>query len=150
IEVHHKRRIAFIRGPTFSPEAETRFTAYQATLESHGIPFDPALTVEGDFSHFMGLHAMRTLLERRLPIDAVVCANDGMAFGAMQALKGRGLRVPDDLAVVGFDDMEAGQFAQPTLTTVRQPTRKQARAAVEILLAKLAGKDVPLETFVPS
>jgi DNA-binding LacI/PurR family transcriptional regulator/serine phosphatase RsbU (regulator of sigma subunit) len=135
---HGKRRVAFVRGPAASAEAEGRFEMYRAALQAHGIAFDPSLVVLGDFRAPSGAEAVRVLCdERRVAFDAVVAANDNMALGAMEALQARGIRVPAEVGVGGFDDMEEGRFATPPLTTVSQPIYESARQAARLLWAML-------------
>ena len=141
---HGFRRIAFVRGPQKNPEAERRYAIYQAVLEAYDIPFDPALVCDGTFERSAGEAAVATLIdERRLDFDALVAANDYMALGAIPAFEDRGLEVPADVAVVGFDDLEDARFSTPPLTTVRQPIYQQGEAALELLLTKIEGRAIP-------
>src|SRR5690606_16062124 len=104
IQEHGYKRIAFIRGIPGQIDAEQRFQAYQEELKSQGLRFDEDLVVVGDYSSESGRAAIRVLLdERRMRFQALVAANDSMAFGALEALQQRGVRVPDDVAVTGFD-----------------------------------------------
>ena len=144
VAAHGCRRVAFIRGPEANDEAERRYQVYRDVLGERGLAVDPELVVVGDFQRAAGARAIDVLLdERRAPFDAVVAASDSMALGAIDALRARGLRVPEDVAVVGFDDIEAARFATPPLTTVRQPLHEQGRRAVELLLAVIRGEPVP-------
>jgi DNA-binding LacI/PurR family transcriptional regulator/signal transduction histidine kinase len=146
VEGHGCRRVAFIRGPEASWEAERRYRVYCDVLAEHGLAVDPALVVVGDFQRTAGAAAISVLLdERRAAVDAVVAASDSMALGAIDALRARGVRVPEDVAVVGFDDIEGARFATPALTTVRQPLHEQGARAVELLLAELRGEAVPAQ-----
>lgn len=144
VAAHGCRRIAFVRGPGANDEAERRYRVYRDVLEERGLAVDPDLVVVGDFQRAAGDRAIGTLLdERRARFDAVVAASDAMALGAIDALRARGARIPEDVAVVGFDDIDAARFATPALTTVRQPLHEQGRRAVELLLAQLRGEEVP-------
>jgi DNA-binding LacI/PurR family transcriptional regulator len=117
IGVHGYRRIAFIRGPEESPTAEERYRTYVDTLAEFGIPFDPALVAPGTFFEPSGAEAVRLLLdERKVEFQAIVAANDHMALDALQALQARGLRVPGEIAIAGYDDARAAQSATPPLT----------------------------------
>jgi DNA-binding LacI/PurR family transcriptional regulator/serine phosphatase RsbU (regulator of sigma subunit) len=148
---HGFRRIAFVRGPTVNPEAERRFGVYRAVLEERGIGFDPGLVCVGTFERAAGEAAVATLIDdRKLDFDALVAANDYMALGAIPALEARGLQVPSDVAVVGFDDVEDARFSTPPLTTVRQPLYQQGEAALDLVLAKLSGREIALETAAPT
>lgn len=140
---HGFRRIAFIRGPEANSEAERRFRVYRETLELHGVPFDPKLVTVGDFHRAAGMAAVEQLLGLgRQRIDAVVAASDYMALGAIDALTAAGYRVPNDIAVVGFDDIDEARFASPPLTTVRQPLYEQGLQAANIACAMLRGVHV--------
>ncbi len=151
VEAHGYRRIAFIRGPETSAEAELRYHTYSDVLEEFGIPFDPDLVAPGDFLRPSGVAAINLLLdERGADFEAVVAANDDMALGALETLQARGIRVPDDVAVVGFDDVEETEFVTPPLTTVRQSLYKQGKRATEMLLALLAGDKVPQRVTLPA
>lgn len=131
IDVHHHRRIAFIRGPATSRDAEDRYTAYRAVLAQRGIAVDPTLVLQGTWLRESGAAAVRELLEVRgvnpKTLQAIACANDYMALGALDALRERGISVPTDLALTGFDDLEATRSVVPPLTTVRQPTEELGR-----------------------
>lgn len=143
IEAHGHRRIAFIRGPESNAEAEQRYRIYQDVLEAHDLPFDSNLVVSGDFFLGSGTQAIHLLERRKVKMDAVVAANDMMAVGALQALQSLGVHIPDQVAVVGFDDLDVAVTTTPPLTTVRQPTVALGRRAVELLLAQLRGETTP-------
>jgi DNA-binding LacI/PurR family transcriptional regulator/signal transduction histidine kinase len=144
LEVHGYRRIAFIRGPEANDEAERRYRVYRDVLAEHDLRLEPQLIVVGDFQRESGARAIGVLLdERGAEIDVVVAASDSMALGAIDALRARGLAVPEDVAVAGFDDVEEARFCAPALTTVRQPLYEQGRRAVELLLATIRGEAVP-------
>ena len=135
IEEHGYKRIAFIRGIQGQIDAEQRFQAYQDELKAHDLRFDEDLVVEGDYTTESGRAAIRTLLDdRSLRFQAVVAANDRMAFGALEALQQRGVRVPDDVAVTGFDDLREAQATGVPLTTVRQSFYTAGKQAFETLL----------------
>jgi diguanylate cyclase (GGDEF)-like protein len=144
IECHGRRAVAFIRGPQANQEAERRYGVYRDMLREHGLEFDPDRVVRGTFERPSGERSVATLLdERKAPFDAIVAASDEMAVGAVRALLGRGIRVPEEVAVIGFDDVEAAQFCLPPLTTVRQPLYEQGRVATEMLLEQIAGRPTP-------
>ena len=140
ITVHNRRKIAFLCGPTDYPEAEVRFEAYRDALAQFGIPFAPERVANANFSESQGYQAMLELLDRGVALDAVVGANDRSALGAMRALKERGIRVPDDVAMVGFDDSEDARGASPSLATVRQPYWEIAECALDFIVDSLAGQ----------
>ncbi|MGQ9494491.1 MAG: substrate-binding domain-containing protein [Anaerolineae bacterium] len=145
IEVHGFHRVAFIRGTQGHPGAEARYRAYMDMIQEYGFDFDPDLVSPcHDWSIQGGERAINVLLdERNMRFDALLCSSDRQAFGAMIALQARGIRVPDDIAVVGFGDYQIAQAASPPLTTVRLPTHERGRRATEMLLDIFAGKSVP-------
>ncbi|HLO28052.1 MAG TPA: substrate-binding domain-containing protein [Anaerolineales bacterium] len=144
IEVHGKRKIAFIRGLEVSQDAEERYQAYLETLKQYHIPIDPDLIISGDFRRSSGTAAIRQLIDtHRIGFDALVSANDNMAIGAMQALQAQGIRVPDDIVVAGFDDIEETRAITPSLTTVRAPWHSLGSKSVDLLLSKLANEPLP-------
>jgi DNA-binding LacI/PurR family transcriptional regulator/signal transduction histidine kinase len=146
IEAHGHRRIAFIRGPENNEDAEQRYRAYVDALAGHGLPLDPDLVAPGNFSLPSGADAIRLLIdERKVDFEAVVAADDTTAIGALEALQVRGIRVPHDVAVVGFDDAEEAAITIPSLTTVRQPVYELGKRAAEILLA---GEHTPQQVTV--
>lgn len=126
------RRVATITGPLNMIAGQDRFLGYQEALRDRGIPFNPDLVAEGDFSDQGGYLTMRRLLCHRP--DAVFVASDAMAFAAMRAIKEAGLRIPDDIAVAGFDDIPAAALSNPPLTTVRQPIQRTGALAAETLI----------------
>ncbi|MEJ5223429.1 MAG: substrate-binding domain-containing protein [Anaerolineales bacterium] len=151
IEDHGYRRIAFIRGLKDQVEAEQRFFAYKEELKAHHIKFDERLVAQGDFSPESGRAAARSLLdslEGRL--DAIVAANDRMAFGAMEALQLRGIKVPSDIAVTGFDDVREAQALGVPLTTVRQSFYDVGYRSLETLLAYLESNTPPQPIILPT
>lgn len=146
IEVHGYRRIAFIRGPKNNEDAEQRYRAYADALAGHGFPLDPDLVAPGNFSLPSGAEAIHLLIdERKADFEAVVAADDTTAIGALEALQTRGIRVPHDVAVIGFDDAEEAAITIPSLTTVRQPVYELGKRAAEILLA---GEQAPRQVTV--
>ena len=141
---HGRRAVAFIRGPQANQEAERRYRVYREVLAENGLVFDPDRVVRGTFERASGERSIGILLdERKVAFDAIVAASDEMAIGAVRELLVRGIRVPEEVAVVGFDDVEAAQFCFPPLTTVRQPLHEQGRVAAEMLLGALQGRAGP-------
>jgi DNA-binding LacI/PurR family transcriptional regulator/signal transduction histidine kinase len=136
---HGLRRFALIRGPAGHPEAAEREWAFRATLAEEGLGFDERLAAEGTFLRASGASAARSLLDTGLPFDAVVCMNDRMALAAMEVFRGAGRRVPDDVAIVGFDGIEEGRYVTPPLTTVMQPLNRLGSSAVDLLEDLMAG-----------
>lgn len=151
IEEHGYRQIAFVRGIRGQRDAEQRLRAYQDELKAHGLRFDKNLVVDGDYTTESGRAAIRTLLDvRKLRFQALVAANDSMAFGALEALQQRGVRVPDDVAVTGFDDLREAQATGVPLTTVRQSFYTAGKHALETLLKRIHGDTVPRITITPT
>lgn len=131
IRDHQRRRIAFLRGPKTHVEAERRFQAYLDTLTAHQIPIDNRLIAQGDLFKGGGKRAIRDLLAREsIEFDAIVAANDTVAKVTMEELAARGIRVPEDVAVVGYDDVLDAQYVTPSLTTIKQPLAQMASAAI--------------------
>jgi DNA-binding LacI/PurR family transcriptional regulator len=154
IEQHNHRRIAFVRGPVTSFEAEERFAAYQQVLAKHGIAEDPRLVLHGDWLRESGAAAVRELFDvRGIAVDAlsaICCANDYMALGVMDALRDRGINVPTSVAVTGFDDGEIGKCAVPPLTTVQQPTEVLGREGMRRLVGLMNGGSEAKLTRLPT
>ncbi len=154
IQKHAAERIAFIRGPSGHAEAEERLAAYRAALAEGGLAQEPRFEVEGDFTRQSGVVAVQTLLdERRVPaaaLDAVVAANDYMALGAMDELGRRGIHVPNEVAVVGFDDVQSASLSHPALTTVRQPGADLGRDGVRTVAALARGVPVSMLDVLPT
>jgi len=132
---HH--RIAHIRGIKDHQDAIDRLSGYRKALADAGIEWDDQLMVEGDFSSRSGVLAIEALLMRGVPFSAVFCGNDEMAMGARLALYRRGIRVPEDVSLVGFDDQPSSAYMTPPLTTVAQPASEMGTKAAEILIKKL-------------
>ncbi|HEU5472293.1 MAG TPA: LacI family DNA-binding transcriptional regulator [Actinophytocola sp.] len=138
VSVHGHTRLGYLGGPADSPDATERWEAFRRTVTGLGLPVPAPLP--GDFTQHTG-HAAAPALSP-LP-DAVVCANDQMAIGLMTALAERGIRVPADVAVVGFDDIDLGRHLRPALTTVRQPMQPIGAAAVTLLERRLRSAQLP-------
>ena len=149
IEVHERKRLAFITGPPKNPDSEARLAVFREVLARHGLAADPRLIVTGQFHTPSGAKAALELCDAGLPFDGVIVANDAMALSAVEALRGRGMRVPRDVVVTGFDDLVLSRLASPPLTTVRQPLERMGMAAVELLLAELRGESVPAVVEMP-
>jgi DNA-binding LacI/PurR family transcriptional regulator len=144
-----RRRIAFVQGPPGNDEAQERFQVYKEAVQDLRLANETDLVVEGDFLEPSGARAIQTLLDdRRLGFDALMCASDLMAIGAMRALAERKVAVPQKVAVVGFDDIPAARFAAPSLATVRQPLFEQGRRALREVVARLSEKDLPGRVFL--
>jgi LacI family transcriptional regulator len=133
IELGH-RRIGFITGDMFVGSSEDRLNGYRDALEAGKLPFDADLIYQGDFFKPTGFNAGRAFLGLERPPTAIFASNDEMAFGAMEAALGKSYRVPEDLSIVGFDDIPQAADTHPPLTTVRQPLREMGTTATRLLL----------------
>ncbi len=134
------RRIAFIKGQAFSSDTEERWTAIRRAARERGIDVDPQLTgqlVGNSPSPELGEEVTRQILARHRPFTAVFTFNDISALGAIRALRATGRRVPEDVSVIGFDDIQLARFHNPGLTTVRQPLRHMGMVAAQTLLKRL-------------
>ncbi|MEZ0492103.1 LacI family DNA-binding transcriptional regulator [Kineococcus sp. TBRC 1896] len=143
------RDVVYVAGPADSPDDAERQRGLLAALDAAGLDRAAVEHVRGDFRRDAADVAVTGLLGRRVP-RALVCANDQSALGAMDALRRRGLRVPDDVYVTGFDGLDVGRFTQPPLTTVAQPMAELGRAAVRAVVARLTDPAAaPLSARLP-
>jgi len=135
------QRIGFMTGLDDSDVGNNRLAGYQCALKSHKIPVNSELIYKGDYSYEAGKHGASTLLQLSKPPTAIMCANDSMALGAMKEASRSGYRVPEDLSIVGFDDISVASQIMPPLTTVAPPIDEIAALAVSMVDALIAGKD---------
>lgn len=142
IELGH-RKIAHIAGHALQPDSEQRMIGYRQALEDAGLAFDETLIERGNFEESGGLVAMDRLLDSGATFSAVFAANDQTAYGARLAMYRRHIRVPDDISLVGFDDLPASLYSTPPLTTVRQPIYDIGRVAADAMTRLLRGETVP-------
>jgi DNA-binding LacI/PurR family transcriptional regulator len=133
-----RRTVATIAGPLDVYGAERRLDGYRSAVAGAGLDTDPGLTAVADFTEQGGRLAMRALLEARPDLDAVFAASDVMASGARHVLRESGRRIPDDVALVGFDDSAVARHMDPALTSVRQPTEEMGRTMAGVLLQEIA------------
>jgi LacI family transcriptional regulator len=150
VQLGHER-IAFIKGQPYSSDSDTRWKAIERAAQSLGLEIQEELVVQLEidtFSPYVGYPVVRRLLQRTRDFTALFAYNDLSAIGALRALRDCGLRVPDDVSVVGFDDINSAAFQIPSLTTVRQPLDKMGALAGEILLQRIQGGANPLEVTV--
>ncbi|WP_329110020.1 LacI family DNA-binding transcriptional regulator [Micromonospora sp. NBC_01699] len=136
------RRIGFIAGPPRLLCSRARLDGYRAGLEAAGIPMVDELIAPGDFYHESGYSSGTALLNLADPPTAIFASSDQMAFGAYEAVRRRGLRVPDDVSVVGFDDLPEARWSSPPLTTVRQPLAEMGLLAARTVLRLARGEPV--------
>ncbi|MFF0372554.1 LacI family DNA-binding transcriptional regulator [Micromonospora sp. NPDC005087] len=136
------RRIGFVAGPTHLLFSRARLDGYRAGLEAVGLPLEEHLLRPGDFYHASGFAAGSSLLDLDEPPTAIFAASDQMAFGVYEAIRQRGLLVPGDVSVVGFDDLPEARWASPPLTTVRQPLVEMGRLAARTVLRLAQGEAI--------
>jgi DNA-binding LacI/PurR family transcriptional regulator len=129
------------------PEFLERYRGYSHALETAGLAADPQLQINAMTTEKSGYEAACSLLDRKLPFDGLFCASDLIAIGAMRALQERGVRIPSEVAVGGFDDIPVASFANPSLTTVQQDTKTAANLLVDTLLALIQGETVESRTI---
>lgn len=144
-----RRRIGTVSGPLDTPRGVERLAGYREMLAECGLPADDALIVPGDYSRASGEAAAALLLERAPDLDAVFVASDLMAQGVLAALEKGGRRVPEDVAVGGFDDSPAALASRPELTTIRQPWDRISAEMVRVLLARIGGEE-PAAVILPT
>jgi len=151
IQVHGLTRLDFVGGHADSPDAEARFHGFQQACREAGLPVPEEPVIRATLTRADGRAAVRTLAERPggLP-EGLVLANDQMAVGAMEELAARGVSVPGDIAVTGFDGIPLGRMVRPSLTTVRQPMRQMGEEAVDLLVTRLGGTErEPVSLMLP-
>jgi DNA-binding LacI/PurR family transcriptional regulator len=136
-----RRRIATITGPADMVAGIDRLAGYRDALSEAGVPVDPQLIAVGDFTHEGGTAAMERLLATRPDLDAVFCASDLMAVAALGVLQTGGRRVPEDVAVVGYDDAPIATTTRPPLTSIRQPVEEMGREMVHLLVESMERRD---------
>ncbi|HEV8693307.1 MAG TPA: substrate-binding domain-containing protein, partial [Lysobacter sp.] len=149
---HGKRRIVLMRGPVHQEDSYWREIGYRSALEANGIPFDESLVLSGEFERELAYQSLREFLGngKELAFDAVFAGDDDAAVGVINALTEHGLRVPEDVAVVGFDDLRLSAFLTPPLTTVRAPTESVGRLAAEQLFEVLDKQGSSGITLLPT
>jgi len=147
------RHVAFMRGQSFSSDSDDRWRSLVAVAKELGIEIRPELTIqlERDLtSPELGYPVVQELLQQRRAFTAIVSFNDIAAIGAIRALRDANLRVPEDVSVIGFDDIQVAAYHNPRLTTIRQPLHDMGETAARILLQRMQGfKDYPVEFAVP-
>lgn len=150
VKEHGYSNIAFISGPSGNVDADRRKDIFLKTMAENGLAVDSALIFEGDFNDPSGVAAVKHWFDKLgLRPQAIVASNDNMAFGALEALAERGIPVPYEVAVTGFDDLASAATSTPPLSTVRQPIYKQARRAMQELIGRIKGGTLGAETLEP-
>lgn len=152
IQVHGKRRILYMRGPIHQEDSYRREVGYKSALAANGIPFDENLVLNGDFERDIAYHVLNDFLGngKRVAFDAVFTGDDDAAIGVLRALHKYGFRIPEEVAVVGFDDLGFASFLNPPLTTVRAPTESVGRIATEKLFALLENSSSSEAVVLPT
>ena len=140
--------IGFIQGPPGTPTGTRRLEGYRRALRQAGLPYDERLVVTGDYTRDAGRSRIGLLLDMPEPPTAVFCANDLIALGAMETAQRRGYRIPQDLSIVGFDDIDEAALSLPPLTTIRQPPRRLGTIAGQVLLERLSGRNEPADILL--
>ncbi|KAB7896699.1 LacI family DNA-binding transcriptional regulator [Rouxiella sp. S1S-2] len=141
------RDIAFICGSPGSPSADSRLQGYREALELHGIPFREQWVVEGAWTPRSGLAAAETLLERGIHFTALVASNDDMAIGAANSLYAAGKRIPQDVSLIGFDDIPMATYFMPSVSSVRVPVAEMIKTTLRQLVDMMEGR--PFEALRP-
>jgi DNA-binding LacI/PurR family transcriptional regulator len=144
-----RRRIAFLRGPEGNEDSFWRETAYRESLEVHGIPWRSELVETAHFTEVGGEEAIRNMILAGVEFDAVFAGDDEAAAGALMALRKYGLRVPEDVALAGFDDATMARHLNPPLTTIRAPIETASYLAARYLVRMIRGEEVETNTQLP-
>lgn len=140
------RRIGMISGPTNNPISQERLRGFRKAMDDYCIKTSEELICEGSYKMGSGYNAAKKLLAESRP-DALFCANDLMALGAMRAIQEEGYRIPEDIALIGFDDIDLASLARPTLSTVTQPKYETGKLAAELLFDRIEGKILPAKYY---
>lgn len=149
ISLGHKK-IAAVTGPSDVPSSNERLLGYQQALEAAGLSFDAQLVVQADYDAITGMQAARKLLLLKDRPTAVFCFDDDTAIGVMKLYQQQGFSIPQDVSIMGFDDIQYAEFVTPALTTVHQPLEEIGKTCINLLLQQLAGQAVaPGRQFLP-
>lgn len=149
LAIHGRRRIAFLHGPPGNQDSEERERGYRDALQMHGVAFDPALVGRGGFNEPLAQSAVEEFLRLGVAFDAIFTGDDEAAVGVMSALRNAGRRVPEDVAVIGFDDLAIARHLNPSLTTLRAPIERAGYLAATQLLQLLATGEAEAVTLLP-
>lgn len=136
------KNIAHITGPYFMSIVEERVEGYKKKLAEHEIAFRKELIEDGNYTHLSGYRAMKKLYEKNPDIDGVFCGNDQMAIGAMKALQELGIRIPEDIKLIGYDDVFISSIVQPSLSTIHVPRRAAGLEVANVLFDRIEGKNL--------
>ena len=149
---HKKRRILFLRGRKNQEDAKWREAGYKSALAAHGIQFNPALVIAGEFEREVAYQSLNSFLSNghRMPFDAIFAGNDDAALGVIKSLQEHSIRVPEDIPVVGFDDLRVSGYLTPTLTTVHAPTEDVGELAAQQVFSAIDGERKSGTTLLPT
>lgn len=148
VSLGHKR-IGMVAGNfTMTDRSYHRWHGYKSCLRNNNISYDKELLVQTDYSLSSGRDSIRKLLDLPCPPTAVFCSNDYIALGAIKGAREKGLTLPDDLSIVGFDDMQTASYMVPALTTIRQPAYEMGRRAAELLLDQIEQPSKPIQDMM--
>jgi LacI family transcriptional regulator len=150
IDSHGCKRIVFLQGPEGNQDSEQREKGYRQSLKKHNLPFDPCLIFRGGFEPNQANAAVSRSINNGLEFDAIFTGDDDNAIGAIQALRESGRKIPEDVAVVGFDDSLFARILTPPLTTVRAPIEQVGREAVGQLIRLIRGDQVEARLVLPT
>jgi LacI family transcriptional regulator len=135
------RKIAYISGPLRKGDASGRLAGHKRALEEHGIEFDSRLVYEGNFQEEGGNRGMERLLASGVPFSAVVCANDEMAAGAFGVARERGMVIPEEMSIMGFDNVFFTRYFRPKLSTINNPVSEMGQMAARLILKEVYGQE---------
>lgn len=147
------KNIAHITGPYFMSIVEERIEGYKNKLKEYGIPFQKELIEDGNYTHISGYKAMKKLFEKNKQIDGVFCGNDQMAIGAIKALQELGIRIPEDIKLIGYDDVFVSSIVQPSLSTIHVPRRAAGLEVANVLFERIEKKGqiaFPIKKEIPT
>jgi LacI family transcriptional regulator len=149
-DVHGYRKIGYLAGPEDNEDARWRELGYRAALADHGLPFNPDWVVRGDFDEACAHSAVTDWLARGMDVEAIFAADDDSAYGAVSAFHEAGLRIPQDIAIVGFDDSPTSRLLMPPLTTVRAPIEESGYRAAQLLAEQIRTGQTETELLLPT
>ncbi len=150
IEKHGCKRIVFVQGPVGNEDSELREKGYRQSLKKHDLPVDPALIIRGGFDATLAYPSVKEFLAAGIEFDAIFTGDDDNAAGVLQALREAGRKVPEDVAVAGFDDSLFARLLTPPLTTVRAPIMQVGEAAVRQLIRLIRCEEVEMRLVLPT
>ena len=149
IESHGCSRIVFVQGPPDNEDSKAREKGYKLSSKKHGLPFDPKLVVEGGFESAQAYETIKNLIAQGISFDAIFTGDDDNGIGVIQALNEAGKRIPEDVAIAGFDDSLFARILTPPLTTVRAPNELVGAEATRQVIHLIRGEATTLHTVLP-